>query len=70
MAYSYEFLIERAEQAAREATGPMLDNVRERALRAEAAWRVMAERALAAAKSRELVEEKAHALALQSHAMP
>ena len=42
MALSYEFLIQRAEQAAQEAAGSLLENVKERALRSEKAWRTMA----------------------------
>ena len=54
MALSYEFLIERADQAAREAAGSMLQNVRERALRSEKAWRTMATQALEVTRNREL----------------
>jgi hypothetical protein len=46
MAQNFEFYDERAREAAREATVATLDNVRERALRSEKAWRVMADRAL------------------------
>lgn len=46
MTLSYEFLITRADEAATEAHGASLDNVRQRALRSEAAWRTMAELAL------------------------
>lgn len=45
MAQSYEFLIARADEAAQEAEDAKLDNVRQRALRSEAAWREMADRA-------------------------
>ncbi len=44
MTLSYEFLITRADEAATEAHEASLDNVRQRALRSEAAWRVMAAR--------------------------
>lgn len=54
MALSYEFLIQRAEQAAQEAAGSLLENVKERALRSEKAWRTMAEQALEVARNREL----------------
>jgi|KBSSwiStaDraftv2_1062776.scaffolds.fasta_scaffold1438429_2 hypothetical protein len=37
--------LKRAEQALEEANSASLDNVRQRCLRAEAAWRAMAERA-------------------------
>lgn len=53
MALSYEFLIERAEQAAQEAACSMLDNVKERALRSEKAWRTMADQVLEVARNRE-----------------
>lgn len=54
MALSYEFLIERAEQAAQEAACSVLENVRERALRSETAWRTMANQVLDVARNREL----------------
>lgn len=54
MALSYEFLIERAEQAAKEASGALLDNVRDRALRSEKAWRAMAEQLREVANNREI----------------
>jgi len=54
MALSYEFLIERAEQAAAEAAGALLDNVRDRALRSEKAWRAMAEQLRQVTEGREL----------------
>ncbi|WP_298190531.1 hypothetical protein [Novosphingobium sp.] len=53
MALSYEFLIERADQAATEASGAKLDNVRDRALRSEKAWRAMAEQLREVAANRE-----------------
>jgi len=40
-----EFYMQRAEESAEEARKATLDNVRERALRSEAAWREMANRA-------------------------
>ena len=58
MALSYEFLIERAEQAAQEAAGSVLENVRQRALRSEAAWRTMAKQVLDAARKRELAAQE------------
>lgn len=58
MALSYEFLIERAEQAAQEAAGSLLENVRERALRSENAWRIMASQVLAATRTRELAQKE------------
>ena len=41
MAQSMQFCLDRAEEAAKEALGATLDNVRDRALRSEAAWRSM-----------------------------
>ena len=45
MSQSVEFYEARAAEAAKEANASKLENVRERALRSEAAWRVMADRA-------------------------
>ncbi len=53
MTLSYEFLMARAEEAATQASSALLVNVRERALRSEAAWREMADRALEIAGERE-----------------
>ncbi len=58
MALSYEFLIERAEQAAQEAACSVLENVRERALRSEMAWRTMVNQVLEVVRSRELSAQK------------
>lgn len=58
MALSYEFLIERAEQAAQEAAGTLLENVKERALRSETAWRVMASQLLEVTQGRKLVQQE------------
>lgn len=44
MFQKYEFLIARADEAASEAKDAALDNVKQRALRSEAAWRAMAQR--------------------------
>lgn len=44
MSQNYDFQIARADEAAAEAAGALLDNVKQRALRSEAAWREMAER--------------------------
>ena len=44
MSATSEFYLTRAEESARDAEGAVLDNVRERCLRAEAAWRAMADR--------------------------
>ena len=46
MSKDYDFFDTRAREAADEANAAKLDNVRERALRSEAAWRGMADRAL------------------------
>lgn len=64
MALSYEFLVERAEQAAKEAAGALLDNVRDRALRSEKAWRAMADqlREVAEGRERARIERLATAL--------
>ena len=53
MALTYQFLIDRANEAAKEADEATLDNVRRKALRSEAAWRDMAERALKMDEERE-----------------
>jgi hypothetical protein len=69
MALSYGFLIERAEQAAQEAACSLLDNVRERALRSEKAWRTMASQVLEVARNRELAQQ-ARLVADQGHGVP
>lgn len=56
VALTYEFLIARADQAAQEAACALLDNVRDRSLRAEAAWRGMANQALEVTRNRELAQ--------------
>jgi len=58
MALSYEFLIERAEQAEQEAAGAQLENVRDRALRSEKAWRTMANQVLDAARNRDIAQQR------------
>ena len=55
MAQTYEFYHERAEAAAVAASEAILDNVRDRELRAEKTWRMLAEQA------RKGVEERAKA---------
>jgi hypothetical protein len=45
MSLQHEFYLARAEEAKREADAATLDNVRQRCLRSEAAWRSMADRA-------------------------
>jgi hypothetical protein len=54
---SFEFLDARAKEAAADAQEAKLDQVRERALRSEAAWRQMAVRAQAMEKERAKVAE-------------
>jgi len=52
MSQGFDFYDERAKAAAAEAEAATLDNVRDRALRSEAAWRQMADRALTTEKDR------------------
>ncbi|MET1755219.1 hypothetical protein ABVV53_07090 [Novosphingobium sp. RD2P27] len=61
MSISYEFATERAEEAALAAETAELDNVRDRALRSEAAWRDMAVRARKTEESRAKREATAEA---------
>lgn len=58
MALSYDFLIERADHAAHEAACASLNNVRDRALRSEAAWRAMASQVSEVLRNRELTLQK------------
>lgn len=51
-----EFYLARADDCARDAAEARLDNVRDRALRSEAAWREMAARAGRVADSRAAAE--------------
>ena len=53
MSQNYQFPIARANEAAVEAAQATLDNVRQRALRSEAAWHEMADRTLKMEKERE-----------------
>lgn len=69
MSQSFEFYIERADEAAAEARLALLDNVRERALRSEAAWRQMAERLLRVEEQRR-VAETSRAAAKAEAALP
>lgn len=59
MAQTIEFYEDRAEEAAEEARNATLMNVRDRALRSEAAWRTMANRArvIAEGKARKAEEQ-------------
>jgi hypothetical protein len=61
MSITYEFATERADEAARQAENAELSNVRERALRSEAAWRSMATRAQKIADARRAREAAAEA---------
>ena len=66
MSITYEFANARAEECARDAESAQLENVRERALRSETAWRAMASRALhteAARKKREAEAGQAQSVA-------
>ena len=54
MSQNFEFYNTRANEAAAEAAAATLENVRERALRSETAWREMADRALQMEKEREV----------------
>ncbi|MBV1917526.1 MAG: hypothetical protein KUG65_05640 [Sphingomonadaceae bacterium] len=56
MAQTFEFYDERAKEAAAEATAATLENVRERALRSEKAWRSMADQARKVAHDRQQAE--------------
>jgi len=54
LSQNYEFYNTRANEAAAEAKAAVLDNVRERALRSETAWREMADRAKQMEQEREV----------------
>jgi hypothetical protein len=56
MSQSFEFYTQRADEAAAEARLAQLDNVRDRALRSEAAWRQMAERLLRVEEQRRIAD--------------
>lgn len=67
MAESYEFYKQRADAAAAAAKDAVLDNVRERELRAERTWRGLANQARRVIKQREKVErEKAERKAAEA----
>ncbi len=57
MSQTYEFYAERAQEAADEAAAATLDNVRERNLRAEKTWSMLAEQARKVRIDRERAEE-------------
>lgn len=62
MSANHDFFLARAAEARADAERATLDNVRERALRSEAAWTAMASRAERSDKAREkLILEKAAA---------
>lgn len=65
MSITSDFYLARAAECAREAGETKLDNVRDRCLRSEAAWRTMAERLLRseASRSRQEAEKAASAAA-------
>lgn len=62
MSLTIEFCEARAREAGDEADRASLDNVRERALRSQAAWQAMATRASDVAKARALKEREASEL--------
>lgn len=57
MAQTFEFYNARAEEAAAEAQGAALDNVRDRNLRAEKTWRGLADQARKVEQDREKAKE-------------
>lgn len=60
MSVSSDFYLARANECAKEAEAAQLDNVRDRALRSEAAWRSMADRLIRSDVMRDtLAAEKA-----------
>ncbi len=62
MSATSDFYFARAEESARDASASKLDNVRDRCLRSEAAWRAMAEKMLKNEERRDrLAAEKAAA---------
>jgi len=65
MAQTIEFYELRAEESAEDARKATLENVRERALRSEAAWRKMAERAIEIERGREKRREEKEAVSAE-----
>jgi hypothetical protein len=65
MSITYEFATERADEAALQAETALLDNVRDRALRSEAAWRSMADQARKTAEARRIREAAANSAEAQ-----
>lgn len=71
MALTHEFYTARADEAAREAEATSLENVRHRALRSEAAWRDMADRARQVERDRETARREREArIAAEEAARP
>ena len=58
MAATYDFYMQRADEAAKAAERATLDNVRERELRAEKTWRGLAQQAHAVAARRQKHEKE------------
>jgi hypothetical protein len=58
MSVTSEIYLARADECAREAGEAMLDNVRERCLRSEEAWRSMAQRVMRGEKLRDAAAAK------------
>ena len=58
MSQSYEFYSARADEAAVAAGEAILDNVRDRELRAEKTWRALADQARSVAEMRDKVERE------------
>ena len=56
MSQNFEFYDARAKEASAEAKAAVLDNVRDRALRSETAWREMADRAKQMEQEREIAK--------------
>jgi hypothetical protein len=69
MSQTFEFYDERAKTAAAEAEAAMLDNVRDRALRSEAAWRQLANRAQKTERDRAIRNAKAAETAEENRAL-
>ena len=70
MSTHHEFYLERAAAARREANEATLDNVRERCLRAAAAWDEMAARAARTERMRAETEARKASEALAAQAAP
>lgn len=68
MVLSYQFLIDRADHEAGEAATAVLGNVRDRALRAEAAWRAMAKTLLDVVQACEVARQERVAAPLRGDA--